>query len=58
MSKYVTARELASILNVCTETIRRNTRSGKIPAIVINSRHKKYDVEAVERAIKKQNNNI
>ena len=44
-------REVASMLGVHTETIKRYQRKGLLPAIVFNSRLIRYERTEVERLI-------
>ena len=50
-SRFMSRREVASMLGVHTETIKRYQRKGLLPAIVLNSRLIRYERTEVERLI-------
>lgn len=55
LSKLLTIRQAAEILNVHVETLRRWDKSGKLKAIKINSRgDRRYQVEGLEAFIQKK----
>ena len=45
-SKYATPKELATLLSVSTQTIRRLTTEGKIKAVKVGKSYR-YDINAV-----------
>ena len=51
ISRLMSRREVASMLGVHTETIKRYQRKGLLPAIVFNSRLIRYERTEVERLI-------
>ena len=44
-------KDVASFLNVSTETVKRYQRRGILPAIVLNSRVTRYDPADVEKLV-------
>ena len=48
---HVTTDEIARRFDVCTESIRRWARAGRIPAFRAGGRYR-FDIEAVERALR------
>lgn len=49
--ELVSRRTVAAMLGVCTETIKRMQRTGKLPAVVFNSRLVRYNKSDVDRII-------
>lgn len=49
-----TTREVAESLRVCVSTVRRWTREDRIPAIVIDRRIVRYNLEAVLAALQQR----
>lgn len=52
-TRKLTATELADVLHVSLRTIQKWTQSRKIPCFSLSKRCVRYDLEAVERAIKR-----
>ena len=49
--QLLTRRQLSGRWGVCTETLKRREKAGKLPFVVLSSRLKRYrlrDIEAVE----------
>lgn len=52
--KLLKIREAAEMLGVNPETLRRWDRSGKLKAVILNSRgDRRYKIEDIERLIKR-----
>jgi len=49
--EFLTARQLAAILQVSESTVRRLARQGKIPAVRITSRITRFHLRAVRAAL-------
>ncbi len=49
---YCTCRELARALQVCTNTVRKWTRSGHIPCVRLTRRTVRYNMRDVLEALK------
>ncbi len=48
---FLTARQLASILQVSESTVRRLAREGRIPSVRITSRLVRFNLKAVRHAL-------
>jgi excisionase family DNA binding protein len=52
MSDYLTAEELALKLRLAPDTVREMARRGKIPAIRISPKVIRFDIAAVDQALR------
>jgi excisionase family DNA binding protein len=50
--EYLTARQLAEILQVSESTVHRLRRSGRIPAILLTDRLIRFNLKDVQKALK------
>ncbi|HMG34389.1 MAG TPA: helix-turn-helix domain-containing protein [Blastocatellia bacterium] len=53
-SEYLTARQLAGVLQVSEATIHRLRRAGKIPAVMLTDRLIRFNLREVQRALRSQ----
>lgn len=51
LEPLLTRKQVAERLKVCTETVKRWQRQGKIPAVIINSHCVRYEPKAVDKLI-------
>ena len=49
--EFLTARQLASVLQVSESTVRRLAREGRIPSVRITSRIVRFNLKAVRQAL-------
>lgn len=49
--EFVTARQLAEVLQVSESTVRKLARAGRIPSVRLTSRLTRYNLQSVLRAL-------
>lgn len=51
--KYVSIGQASKLLGVCVETIRRWIKEGKITALTLPTKHRRFSIEEVNKLLNK-----